>query len=182
MKLFGKIICPTDFSEPSRAALKLAGEMALDCEGVLCVVHVVPPMGTVPLPSHPPAFDVAQYEQQLVVSHEKVLHDVIGMTVPRKLLQPPIRVTALVLHGEPAHEIVQLAGREQADLIVMATHGLSGWQRFVFGSVAERVVRLAECPVLTVRPPHDETKSAGEQSPALEQSKESVTSALTHRP
>ena len=53
--------------------------------------------------------------------------------------------------GRPAHEIVKLAVDEKADIIVMPTHGESGWQRFVFGSVAERVIGLASCPVLVVK-------------------------------
>jgi nucleotide-binding universal stress UspA family protein len=61
-----------------------------------------------------------------------------------------------VVHGRPAHEIVALAGQEKDDIIVMATQGESGWQRFVFGSVAEKVVRHADCPVLTIRAPYPE--------------------------
>jgi nucleotide-binding universal stress UspA family protein len=57
-----------------------------------------------------------------------------------------------------AHEIVRLANEHAVDLIVIATHGETGWRRLVFGSVAEKVVRLAECPVLTIQPEHDDTK------------------------
>ena len=56
-------------------------------------------------------------------------------------------------HGDPAKEIVRIAIDENIDMIVIATHGLTGWQHIVFGSVAEKVVRFAECPVLTVRGP-----------------------------
>jgi nucleotide-binding universal stress UspA family protein len=56
------------------------------------------------------------------------------------------------VEGKPAEEIVKLANKENANLIVIATHGYSGFNRFVFGSVTERVVRTARCPVLTVRP------------------------------
>ena len=59
--------------------------------------------------------------------------------------------------GRPSEYIVQLAEEEQIDLIVMATHGQSGWGRVFFGSVAEKVVRLAECPVLTVRRPRQKS-------------------------
>jgi nucleotide-binding universal stress UspA family protein len=64
----------------------------------------------------------------------------------------------IVIHGKPAHEIVSLASQEMADIIVIATQGESGWQRFVFGSVAEKVVRHADCPVLTIRAPNPEEK------------------------
>ena len=55
--------------------------------------------------------------------------------------------------GEAAKEIVAFAAREQIDLIVIATHGLTGWRHFLTGSVAEKVVRLAPCAVLTIRAP-----------------------------
>ena len=59
-----------------------------------------------------------------------------------------------VVQGRPADEIVKLAEPEKADLIVISSHGESGWHRFMFGSVAEKVVRSAECPVLTIRAPN----------------------------
>lgn len=67
---------------------------------------------------------------------------------------PAIRT--IVGHGDVADEIVRIAETEKADLIVTATHGTTGWRRFVFGSVAEKVVRLAKCPVLTIRNPQEE--------------------------
>ncbi len=57
----------------------------------------------------------------------------------------------MVGHGSAAEEIVLIAKNESVDLIVISTHGSTGIERFVFGSVAEKVVRLVECPVLTVR-------------------------------
>ncbi|MGD1973899.1 MAG: universal stress protein [Desulfobacterales bacterium] len=69
-------------------------------------------------------------------------------------LPAEMQVRIFVIHGKPAHEIVSLAAQEKADIIVIATQGESGWQRFVLGSVAERVVRHAECPVLTIRAPN----------------------------
>jgi nucleotide-binding universal stress UspA family protein len=58
-----------------------------------------------------------------------------------------------VTTGEAAPEILRMAQKEQVDLIVIATHGLTGWRRLVFGSVAEKVVRQASCPVLTIVAP-----------------------------
>ena len=63
----------------------------------------------------------------------------------------------MVATGEAAPEILRIAHQEHADLIVIASHGLGGWQRLVFGSVTEKVVRQATCPVLTiVAPPEAE--------------------------
>ena len=60
---------------------------------------------------------------------------------------------SMILTGSPSGEIARVAEDEGVDLVVIATHGLTGWRRFVFGSVAERVVRTASCPVLTLPAP-----------------------------
>ena len=60
-------------------------------------------------------------------------------------------MTTSVTHGYAAEEIIRAAEAEKADMIVIATHGGTGWQHLIFGSVAEKVVRLASCPVLTIR-------------------------------
>jgi nucleotide-binding universal stress UspA family protein len=77
---------------------------------------------------------------------EKHLRDVREQLVP-----PDVKVRTMVGHGTAADEIVAIADREGADLIVISTHGSTGIERLMFGSVTERVVRLANCPVLTVR-------------------------------
>ncbi len=60
-------------------------------------------------------------------------------------------VRTIIGHGDAATEIVRIAEKEHADLIVISTHGMTGFRHLVFGSVAEKVVRLAKCPVLTTR-------------------------------
>ena len=57
----------------------------------------------------------------------------------------------MVVLGDPAYKIVELASDENADIIIIATHGLTGWRKFIFGSVTEKVIRLANCPVLSIR-------------------------------
>ena len=64
----------------------------------------------------------------------------------------------LVTTGEAAPEILRIAQKEHVDLIVIASHGLTGWRRLVFGSVAEKVVRQATCPVLTIMAPPEAGK------------------------
>ncbi len=63
-----------------------------------------------------------------------------------------LEVEAIFTAGDPGHEIVRVAEEQNADLIVLGTHGYSGWKRFTIGSVAEFVVRHAPCAVLTIRP------------------------------
>ena len=60
-----------------------------------------------------------------------------------------MNVRTLIGHGEPAGEIVRIAERNDAEIIAIATHAMSGWRRVGFGSVAERVVRTVRCPALT---------------------------------
>ena len=64
-----------------------------------------------------------------------------------------MQTRSVVLQGKPADEIVKLAEEKDADMIVIATHGESGWERFLFGSVTEKVVRTISIPVLTVKQP-----------------------------
>jgi nucleotide-binding universal stress UspA family protein len=145
---FKRILCPTDFSESSYEALKAADELALHFSAELYLVHVVAP---VPIAEAPTSFNVPSYQQELTQSAERSLQEVIEQRVAKELEVRPI-----VALGYAADEIARIAEAEQVDLIVTATHGTTGWRRFIFGSVAERVVRLASCPVLTVQAPHKE--------------------------
>ena len=140
-----KLLCPTDFSEPSREALEIAIEFASHFGAELCLVHVVPVLPA--LPSDPNyVLKVPEYERLLHADADEKLSQVV-----EELAAKGRRVRTLVGHGDAASEVARLAEKENADMIVIATHGMTGWRRVVFGSVAERVVRLAKCPVLTTR-------------------------------
>lgn len=65
---------------------------------------------------------------------------------------PGVKASGKVISGDPAHSILDLSQAEGVDLIVMATHGRHGFNRLVFGSVAEKVVKIATMPVITIRP------------------------------
>ncbi len=69
----------------------------------------------------------------------------------RPLLAKGLKVETLITRGDPASEIVKIAKQKAADIIVIATHGKTGWRHLAFGSVAEKVVRTASCPVLSIR-------------------------------
>ena len=86
--------------------------------------------------------------RELEESAKNSLHAVVKERVP-----DDIQTRTVVNVGTPAMEIVQIASEENADLIVIATHGQSGWKKFISGSVTERVVRTAERPVLTIHAP-----------------------------
>lgn len=140
-----KILCPTDFSGPSYEAIKAAGELAFHFGSELCLLHVVPPVPIIPAAEGPSAFDISLYEQELEATSKRTLQEIINHLEWKDL---PGRL--IVLRGNAADEIVRTAQEENADLIVIATRGRTGLDRFLFGSVAEKVVRFATCPVLTV--------------------------------
>jgi nucleotide-binding universal stress UspA family protein len=142
-----KIACPTDFSDPSYEGLKAATELAEHFQAELILVNVISPVplaaGAVPAGVHLPTV-----MDEMQAAAEKSMTDLISEKVPKA-----VQTRSVVIQGKPADEIVKLADEKDADLIVIATHGESGWQRFLFGSVTEKVVRTTSCPVLTVRQP-----------------------------
>lgn len=146
-----KIMWPTDFSEPADEGLKIAIELATQFSAEILLVHVVAPMPTMHGAAAPTGFHIPTVLEELHDSAQKSLEDIRQERIPAE-----IKARTFVVDGKPAHEIVQLAAREKTDLIVIPTQGESGWQRFVFGSVAEKVVRMADCPVLTIRAPEEE--------------------------
>jgi nucleotide-binding universal stress UspA family protein len=142
-----KIVCPTDFSEPSYAALAAANGLALQYSSELYVVHVV-----APLPSSPfyatENFDVSSYEEKSLLLAKNLLKDVVDQKVSKDLNVYPV-----VKLGYAPEEIINVAEQEKAELIVISTHGSRGWNHLIFGSVTEKIIRLATCAVLVVRAP-----------------------------
>jgi nucleotide-binding universal stress UspA family protein len=148
-----KILCPTDFSEHSYEGLKVGRELALHFAAQMWLIHVIPPIPVYgPFPDLPigTTFNIPLYQQELVAYSENALREVV-----EKRLLPEVSAQILVAVGDAAPQIVRAARQENFDLIVIATHGQTGWRRFVFGSVAEKVVRLAPGPVLTVQMPRE---------------------------
>ena len=140
-----KLLCPTDFSEPSREALKVAVEFVLHFGAQLSLVNVVPMLPVLPRdPNY--AFKVPQYEQMLNADAEERLNELI-----KEVTTPITNIRTILGHGDAASEIIRIAEKENVDMIVIATHGFTGWKHFCIGSTAERVTRAAPCPVLVVR-------------------------------
>jgi universal stress protein A len=139
------ILCPTDFSEPSEEGLTVARELASHFGCDLLLVHVLPVVPA--LPTDPTfVFNVPEYERALHTDAAARLAKMAQDTVAKG-----VKTRTTVGHGDAGIEIVRIAQEEGADLIVIATHGLTGWRHVMFGSVAEKVVRLAHCSVLSVR-------------------------------
>lgn len=140
-----KILCPTDFSAASKRALEIAIPLAEKFGAQIYLVHVVPAIPHVTA-SPTARFDVPEYERLLRSDAEKQLAETaksVGAVKSHQILG----------HGNAADGILKAAEENGVDLIVIATAGATGWEHVVFGSVAEKVVRRAQCPVLTVRAP-----------------------------
>jgi nucleotide-binding universal stress UspA family protein len=140
-----KILCPIDFSPQSRRALKLAIELGdrLDAEVVLVNVYSMPAFAV----SEGMVLATADTVRQLMEAVETELKQWRQAAAA----EARTKITAISSMGSAAEESVRLAGESKADVIVMGTHGRGGLQHALMGSVAEKVVRRAPCPVLTVR-------------------------------
>lgn len=141
-----RILVPIDFSANSRQTLDYAHGLAVKFEAALHLVHVceVPSRITPALDAS--AIDYTEWSQRIGEEAGKELIK-IGSALD------DVTVTTEVLFGRPAPTIVEAAGTSETDLIVMGTHGHGAVMHLLMGNVAERVVRTAPCPVLTVREP-----------------------------
>jgi nucleotide-binding universal stress UspA family protein len=140
------ILAPTDFSEVSNQALTMALELAQTFGATLSLLHVIelPPFPVQVLePGKAGMLLLTELEQQ---ANRELSQLPAGVEVGK------VAISRYVDTGTPHRTIVETAEALKADLIVMATHGRSGLGHTFIGSVAERVVRTAPCPVLTIRP------------------------------
>jgi nucleotide-binding universal stress UspA family protein len=139
------IMSPIDFSEPSDQALKAAVDLAALLSSELFLVHVVPVIPK--LPSFAAIFHEGQYEEELLKDARTRLDEMVG-----KISERGLAARAEVgMANEVGMELLRIAEHNHVDLIVISTHGMTGWHKLAFGSVTEKVVRLAACPVLVLR-------------------------------
>jgi universal stress protein A len=144
-----KIVCPTDFSPFTDAALSYASTLAAESGAMLYIVHVDEYRH-----SNPATGDVAYiYVHPGNNSHHGNIPNRLDHVKPTSSCVFERRYLA----GEPAREIVAFAERENVDLIVMGSHGRTGLSRLLMGSVAECVARRATCPVLIVKQPSSDS-------------------------
>jgi universal stress protein A len=141
-----RILVPLDFSGESRQALPTAIALAEKFEARIVLAHVVAPILQ---PTMPPALGVALAPMPVRGLRKQAATELHERGV--KLIPPELYERSIVTMGHAASEIVAIAARIDADLIVLTTHGHSGMKRFLMGSTAEQVVRHAKCPVMTVR-------------------------------
>ena len=144
--MFHRIVMPTDFSDCAREAWELAKRVSRATGGELIVSHVLPEplrLGQVVFVGEPTS-PAGQSARAWV---EAALEDLVSEARAHGL-----EARAVLRTGVADEEIVALALDERADLIVIGTHGRGGMNRLLLGSVADRVIRRAPCPVLIVRP------------------------------
>lgn len=141
-----RVLVPFDFSKHSRTALAGATAMAASYGAGLHLLHVVEPIlephPYVPVHYRSESFDLPRLMAQVEKDLGSIVAEVVGDAA---------RCEIRVLEGHPAWRIAEHAEKIEADLIVMATHGRTGLSRFFLGSVTEKVVRSAHCPVLTLK-------------------------------
>lgn len=148
-----RILFPTDFSEGSASALQAAVDIAKRYNAKLYIIHVI--------------YDVMRAAESHIphVSMDKIFREMSEWATEAidKSYVEEIRgvpgVEKKILNGVPYEEIIKFAENEKIDLIVIGTVGRSRLERFIFGSTAERVVRRAPCPVMTVRIPEHRKKN-----------------------
>jgi nucleotide-binding universal stress UspA family protein len=141
-----RILFPTDFSEPAAEAKNYALVLADRLGAELHLLHVVVPPG-MPFPNADTSWTMpATGVKGLVKDAEQRLSEEIGTWAEAR------RAVSSVVTGFAVDEIVHYAEEQQIDLIVVGTHGLTGITHLLLGSVAEKLVRCAPCPVLTVHP------------------------------
>ncbi|RPJ58422.1 MAG: universal stress protein [Acidobacteria bacterium] len=158
---FTKILSTTDFSEASCEGVCRAAELARWFKAELYLVYVVPTIPTLP-PGPNYGFEVPEYEEALLNNADERLKEFIREHLPGEQLS----IRPIVGYGDAAKEIVRIAREEGVSLIAMATHGLSGWRHLVSGSVTEKVIHLAECPVLAIRSPRRKNQHSAAGSAA----------------
>jgi universal stress protein A len=145
--MFKKILCPVDFSEVTGEILRYAVEIAKRFDAELHLFHVIPNLNY-----FSPYESFLTPENLVTIEHniEKEVEKDFDKAV--KKIEPAISLVRVIKTGVTFVEIIDYVREAAIDLIVMGTHGRSGIEHILIGSVAEKVVRKSPCPVLTIRP------------------------------
>lgn len=156
-----RVVVPIDFSDYSKSALKYAVSFCKHFNAKIILVYVVEPV------IYPPDFSMGQIAMpNVAIDMDKRANEELEK-LAKKEIPSDLEVTTKIRTGKPFVEIIETAADEDADMIIIATHGHSGVEQILFGSTAEKVVRKAPCPVLTIRMPakgfsfKDEIKKEG---------------------
>ena len=146
MKRIRQIVFASDFSRASRRAFATAVAMATSNHASLTILHVHVPI----VPFVPEQYIEPTMWEQVDTQARRSGQQQLG-ALTRRATRLGARATALLLIGDPAQQVVRAARSTRADLVVVGTHGRRGLSKLLLGSVAERVIATAPCPVVTVR-------------------------------
>ena len=139
-----KILLPIDFSPSSQAALEMAADLAQHFHAELFLLNVIPMFPTTSLPDMIPEANFIQQAREYSERHLAKCQAALGAR--------GIKATPSVEFGnDVAGNVMEVIEREHIDMLVISTHGISGWHPLVFGSIAEKVVKLVGCPLLLLR-------------------------------
>ncbi len=142
-----KVLVPIDFSDYSKSSLKYAVNFVKQLNAELFLIYVVEPV------IYPPDFSLGQIAIPTVdLEMDKRAIEELNK-LAQKEIPSDLKAKTIVKTGKPFIEIIETASEENIDLIIIATHGHTGVEHILFGSTAEKVVRKAPCPVLTIREP-----------------------------
>jgi nucleotide-binding universal stress UspA family protein len=145
-----KILLPIDFSPSSQAALEMAADLAVHFHAELYLLNVIPFFPTTTFPDMIPEAEFVKEARTYAERHLTKCHAV--------LLAKGVKSSSSVEVGnDVAGNIMEVIDREHIDMVVISTHGISGWHPLVFGSIAEKVVKLVQCPLLLLRSAKPET-------------------------
>ena len=146
---FKKILVPIDFSSYSDEAVNYAAIISKKFEAEFILMHVIE------------SLPYTVTDTLRLIEHRRALETIAKSlldNLSKKLRETKVAVRTFLVSGAAYHEILKKSQREKVDLIVMGTHGRTGLEHLLLGSVAEKVVRLSSCPVLTVRLPRTKVK------------------------
>jgi len=146
MKRVRKVLFATDFSRASTKALPTAMALARTHGASLLIVHVFVPLVPVVPEQYISGTTVNQLNARARLASQRHLDSVV-----RNARKAGVRATGILVEGEPAAKIVRTARARKADLIVVGTHGRTGLSKLFMGSIAQRVIAMAPCPVVVVR-------------------------------
>ncbi|MBU0945347.1 MAG: universal stress protein [Proteobacteria bacterium] len=146
-----QVVTPVDFSDNSKMIAESAAFMAGSFQASLALVFIVQKFEDYS-GFFVPQMNIPDFEQDLFEQAEEKMKSFVEELEPFAKGKGVIEVSGKVLVGDVAEQIISYASEQKGDLIVMGTHGYKGLEKIMFGSVADKVVKTAPCPVLTVNP------------------------------
>lgn len=152
-----KILVPIDFSPSSHIALEAATELAEKFKAELYLLHVVPEISNLVLPESISEKAVVEAAKKTAAEH----FEVSKASLDAKHIKG---ATKIEVANDVAGCILDAIDSEKVDLVVLTTHGVSGWYPQVFGSIAEKLVKLVPCPLVLLRSPKPESSSTAKSS------------------